>query len=130
MVAALDKVTVRGDACACQNERPVTAVTTHDVDPRQELLGRIRTPQASINTYVRKKQDRRGLVANISIISSSIAAALMLGPGVAGAPFVETVQKGLGFQKDSSVGLMLLRLADCERRSGDFCQSEQIQRYD
>jgi hypothetical protein len=76
-VAALDKVTVRGDACACQNERPVTAVTTHDVDPRQELLGRIRTPQASINTYVRKKQDRRGLVANISLGSNGHSDSLL-----------------------------------------------------
>jgi hypothetical protein len=52
---------------------------------------------------VRKKQDRRDLVANISIVSSAIAAALMLGPGVVGSPFVETVSKGLGFPKDSIV---------------------------
>ncbi len=79
-----------------------------DVDVRrQELLRRIRTHQASINTYVRKSQSRRDLVANVSIISSAIAAALVVGPTVGGATFAETVQKGLGFDKSSSVWRLL-----------------------
>jgi hypothetical protein len=78
-------------------------VTAHDVDLRQELLGRIRTHQASITTYVHKMQGRRDLVANISIVSSAIAAALMVGPTTGGPNFTETVQKGLGLADDSTV---------------------------
>jgi hypothetical protein len=78
-------------------------VTAHDVDLRQELLGRIRTHQASITTYVHKMQGRRDLVANISIVSSAIAAALMVGPTTGGPNFTETVQKGLGLADDSYV---------------------------
>jgi hypothetical protein len=77
--------------------------TAHDVDLRHELLGRIRTHQASITTYVHKMQGRRDLVANISIVSSAIAAALMVGPTTGGPDFTETVQKGLGFADDSTV---------------------------
>jgi hypothetical protein len=77
--------------------------TAHDVDLRNELLGRIRTHQASITTYVHKMQGRRDLVANISIVSSAIAAALMVGPTTGGSGFTETVQKGLGFADDSTV---------------------------
>jgi hypothetical protein len=78
-----------------------------DVDVRQELLGRIRARQESINGYVRKSQRRRDLVANISIVSSAIAATLAFGPVVGSAPFVETVQEGLGWKQDSSVWRLL-----------------------
>jgi hypothetical protein len=84
-------------------------VDSHDVGLRQELLGRIRTHQASINTYVRKMQGRRELIANISIVSSAIAAALMVGPSVGGSALTETVQKGLGWDDDSRVwGLLCI----------------------
>lgn len=78
-----------------------------DVDVRQELLGRIRAHQESINRYVRKTQHRRDLVANISIVSSTIAAALVVGPVVGSVPFVETVQEGPGWKQDSSVWRLL-----------------------
>ena len=78
-----------------------------DVDVRQELLRRIRTHQASINAYVRKMQGRRELVANISIVSSVIAAALVAGPAVGGATFAETVRKGFGWESSSSVWVLL-----------------------
>jgi hypothetical protein len=77
--------------------------TAHDVDLRHELLGRIRTHQASITTYVHKMQGRRDLVANISIVSSAIAAALMVGPTTGGPNFTETVQKGLHLADDATV---------------------------
>lgn len=66
-----------------------------DVDVRQELLRRIRTHQASINAYVQKMQGRRELVANVSIVSSVIAAALVAGPAVGGVTFADTVKRGL-----------------------------------
>ncbi len=79
-----------------------------DVDVRrQELLRRIQTHQANIDTYVRTSQRRRDLLANISIVSSAIAAALVVGPTVGGVTFTETVQRGLGFEKSSSVWRLL-----------------------
>lgn len=71
---------------------------TDAVDVRQELLGRVRARQASIETYVRKSQRRCDLMANISIVSSAIAAALAVGPTVGGTAFAETVKKGLGWE--------------------------------
>lgn len=79
-----------------------------DVDVgRQELLRRIRAHQASIDTYVRVSQRRRDLVANTSIVSSALAAALVAGPTVGGVTFAETVQRGLGFGQSSSVWRLL-----------------------
>jgi hypothetical protein len=56
---------------------------------------------------VQKTQGRRELVANISIVSSAIAAALMVGPSVGRSTFTETVQKGLGWSDDSRVWSLL-----------------------
>ena len=81
---------------------------TQDVDVQgRDLLKRIRTHQASIDTYVRKTQRRRDLVANISIFSSAIAAALVVGPTVGGVTFAETVQRGLSLEKSSIVWRLL-----------------------
>ncbi|MGH3854291.1 MAG: hypothetical protein ACRDR6_12520 [Pseudonocardiaceae bacterium] len=82
-------------------------MTVHDADPRQELLGRIRTHQANINTYVGTMRGRRALVTNISIVSSAIAAALMVGPTTGGPTFTQDVQNGLGWRDDSSVWKLL-----------------------
>jgi hypothetical protein len=78
-------------------------VTIQDLDTRRQLLERICRHQASINMYVQKTQGRREVVTNISIISSTIAAALVVGPAVGRDSFAEAVQKGLGFEKDSTV---------------------------
>jgi hypothetical protein len=82
-------------------------VITDAVDVRQELLGRVRARQASIETYVRKSQRRCDLMANISIVSSAIAAALAVGPTVGGTTFAETAKKGLGWEQSSSVWRLL-----------------------
>jgi hypothetical protein len=82
-------------------------VITDAVDVRQELLGRVRARQASIETYVRKSQRRCDLMANISIVSIAIAAALAVGPTVGGTAFAETAKKGLGREQSSSVWRLL-----------------------
>ncbi|MGB8200573.1 MAG: hypothetical protein WCF33_12895, partial [Pseudonocardiaceae bacterium] len=78
-----------------------------DVDVRQELLGRIRARRVSINTYVREKRPLSKRLANISIVSSAVAAALTAGPAAGGTTFAETVQKGLGWGQLSSVWRLL-----------------------
>lgn len=74
-----------------------------DSDVRHELLERIRTHQARVNEYVRKMRGRRELTANISIVSSAVAAVLTAGPAVAGDKFTETVQNGFDWKSDSNV---------------------------
>jgi hypothetical protein len=80
---------------------------TQGVDVRrQELLERIKMRQASINTYVRELGQRRELMAKISIVSSTIAAVLAVGPTV-GDGFTQAVQRGLGWASDSNVYRLL-----------------------
>ncbi|MGB6162464.1 MAG: hypothetical protein WCF33_01425 [Pseudonocardiaceae bacterium] len=81
---------------------------TQGVDVRrQELLERIKTRQVNINAYVRKLGRRRELMAKISIVSSTTAAVLAVGPTVGGEGFTQTVQRGLGWASDSSVYRLL-----------------------
>lgn len=74
-----------------------------DVDERQEMLGRIRARRASINAYLRDKRPRSHRLANISIVSSTVAAALTAGPAVGGLTFVQAVQKALSLPQSSIV---------------------------
>lgn len=81
---------------------------TQGVDVRrQELLERIKMRQANITTYVRELGRRRELMAKISIVSSTIAAVLAVGPTVGGDGFTQAVQRGLGWASDSSVYRLL-----------------------
>ena len=81
---------------------------TQGVDVRKrELLERIKMRQANINTYVRKLGHRRELMAKISIVSSTIAALLAVGPTVGGDGFAQAVQRGLGWSSDSGVYRLL-----------------------
>lgn len=74
---------------------------------RQELLERIRTRQAAMDKYVRKMGRRRELLTRISIVSSTTAAALAVGPALTGDGFTEIVQRGLGWTSDSNVYRLL-----------------------
>jgi hypothetical protein len=49
-----------------------------DTEARQDLLGRIRSRRASINVFVRKVQSRSARLANLSIVSSALAGALVV----------------------------------------------------
>ena len=81
-----------------------------DVEARRELLRQIRARRASINTYVQEKHPRSHRLANTSIISSVIAAALTAGPATGGTTFAEAVRKGL-FLSQSSIVWQVLCLA-------------------
>ncbi|MGH3774064.1 MAG: hypothetical protein ACRDRW_22180 [Pseudonocardiaceae bacterium] len=78
-----------------------------NLEARRELLRRIQARRASINTYVREKQPVSNRLANISIVSSAIAAALTAGPAVGGVTFARAVQNGLGWAESSSVWRLL-----------------------
>lgn len=93
----------RGGNSSCRRSGGMT----QGVDVRrQELLERIKMRQANINTYVREIGRRRELMAKISIVSSTIAALLAVGPTV-GDGFTQAVQRGLGWASDSSVYRLL-----------------------
>ncbi|MGH3669491.1 MAG: hypothetical protein ACRDSH_02475 [Pseudonocardiaceae bacterium] len=84
------------------------ATMAQDVDARRrELLRRILKHQINIKNYVQKMRARRELVTNISVVSSAIAAALVIGPTVGGETFTAVVREGLGWEKDSSVWRLL-----------------------
>jgi YVTN family beta-propeller protein len=78
-----------------------------DVEARRELLRQIRARRASVNAYVREKHPRSHRLANISIISSVIAAALTAGPATGGTTFAEAVRKGLSLSQSSIVWQVL-----------------------
>jgi YVTN family beta-propeller protein len=78
-----------------------------DVEARRELLRQIRARRASINTYVGEKRPRSHRLANISIISSVIAAALTAGPATGGTTFAEAARKGLSLSQSSIVWQVL-----------------------
>lgn len=78
-----------------------------EVRARQELLKRIQECQSGIHKYVRESKPRSNRLANISIVSSAIAAALTAGPAAGGTTFAKTVQQGLGWEQSSSVWRLL-----------------------
>lgn len=78
-------------------------VVGDDVEVRRELLVRIQVRRASINAYVREKRPLGNRLANISIVSSAIAAALTAGPAAGGLTFAQTVQKSLSLAQSSTV---------------------------
>lgn len=74
-----------------------------DIEVRQDLLARIRTRRASINAYVHEKRPLGSWLPNISIVSSAIAAVLMVGPATGGLTFAQAVQKSLSLSQSSTV---------------------------
>jgi MFS family permease len=74
---------------------------------RQELLGRIRMRRASIDAFLREQEPRADRQANLSIISSAVAAALTAGPALGGTKFTETAQHALALPQDSLVWQLL-----------------------
>jgi hypothetical protein len=81
-----------------------------DVDVRLELIRRIEARRASINAFLRRARPRSNRLANISIVSSAVAAVFTAGPAFGGASFTEAVQRGLSLA-DSSIVWRILCLA-------------------
>jgi hypothetical protein len=74
-----------------------------NVDVRLELIRRIEARRASINAFVRRVRPRSVRLANISIISSAVAAVFTAGPAFGGVSFTEAVQRGLSLSNSSIV---------------------------
>jgi hypothetical protein len=81
-----------------------------DVDVRLELIRRIEARRASINAFLRRVRPRSSRLANISIVSSAVAAVFTAGPAFGGESFTEAVRRGLSLA-DSSIVWRILCLA-------------------
>jgi hypothetical protein len=73
-----------------------------NVDVRLELIRRIEARRASINAFLRRVRPRSVRLANISIVSSALAAFFTAGPAFGGVSFTDAVQRGISLP-DSSI---------------------------
>jgi len=78
---------------------------------QQDLLNRVKARRASIDAYVRRIEPRADRQANLSIISSGVAAALTAGPAIGGTRFSTSLQHLLALPDDSLVWQSLCLLA-------------------
>ncbi|RZT15462.1 hypothetical protein EV649_6251 [Kribbella sp. VKM Ac-2569] len=74
-------------------------------DPRvrAELRTQIETRRAGIAAFLRDVRPRRNRLTNISIVSSALAAALVAGPALGGAPFTNGVKDQLSIGSAADV---------------------------
>jgi len=82
-----------------------------DVDVRLELIRRIEARRASINAFLRRVRPRSVRLANISIVSSALAAFFTAGPAFGGVTFTDAVQRGISLPDSSIVWRTLCLLA-------------------
>lgn len=78
-----------------------------EVQARQELLKRIVSRRASIKAFVRDLRPRGARLTNISIVSSSLAAALTAGPAIGGQSFADTLGQTFSLSRNSLVWQVL-----------------------
>ena len=79
-----------------------TAVSP-DVEQQRKLLERIRSKHEQVSAYVNQNERRLSRMSNITIIASSVTAALMIGPGVGGEKFTAQMARLLSVADDSLV---------------------------
>ena len=72
-------------------------------DNRRELLRRIGVQRANIDAFVRRVRPRSVRLANISIISSAMAAVFTAGPALGGVSFAEAVQRAFSLSTNSII---------------------------
>lgn len=80
-------------------------------DPRQDLLERIATRRAGIDTYLRERRPRVRRWATVTLVLTSLSAVFTAGPALGGVPFAEAVQRALGLDDGSAVWRSLCFLA-------------------
>lgn len=97
----------------CQNEAIIPKrcgaedVMREDPGTRQQLSELIEQRRSSIKSFLRRARPRRNRLTNMSVVGSSVAAALTVGPAVGGTKFTEGVQALLSLQDDSYVWRVL-----------------------
>lgn len=74
-----------------------------DTSSREGLLTTVRILEKRIASYVNEKRPVSTRLSTISIVSSSIAAALTIGPAAGGQTFAETVRHGLDLSQSQTV---------------------------
>jgi hypothetical protein len=78
---------------------------------RRELSERIERRRASIGEYLRRTRPRQSRLSTLSVIGSSVVAALTAGPGVGQQGFTNSVSSLLSLQDSSVVWQTLCLLA-------------------
>lgn len=81
-----------------------------DAELRRDLAARIEGRRASIAVFLHDVRPRRNRLANISIVSSAMAAVFVAGPAAGGPDFTKEIQQALSLG-DPSVVWRLLCLA-------------------
>jgi MFS family permease len=82
-----------------------------DQADQQRLLGRITSRRRSIEEFLAQARPRVERWTLVSVISSSVAAALTAGPAVGGAGFTQSMAAGLGIDDDAIIWRILCLLA-------------------
>lgn len=82
-----------------------------NVDVRLELIRRIEARRAGIDAFLRRVRPRTVRLANISIVSSAVAAVFTAGPAFGGTSFTEAVQRGFSLESSSIVWRVLCLVA-------------------
>lgn len=78
-----------------------------DDELRRDLLARIETRRAAVQTFLRDNRPRIRRRANLTIVLSSLAAAFTAGPAVGGESFTDSVQQNLNLSASSVVWRVL-----------------------
>ncbi|MFN8500113.1 MAG: hypothetical protein U0641_19845 [Anaerolineae bacterium] len=74
-----------------------------DGEQRQKLLERIRSKRQQVAGWLKQNERRTSRISNATIIASSMAAVLMIGPGVGGEKFTIRMAQLLSVPDDSLV---------------------------
>jgi hypothetical protein len=82
-----------------------------DTELRRQLSARIEGRRRSIAAFLHDVRPRRNRLANISIVSSAMAAVFVAGPGIGGQEFTQAIQKGLSLSQPSIVWRVLCMAA-------------------
>ncbi|MDP9885835.1 hypothetical protein J2W21_003360 [Sinomonas atrocyanea] len=78
-----------------------------DAGARRELSARIEERRGTIRDFLRRARPRRTRLTNISILGSSLAAAVTVGPAAGGTRFTEAVKNLFALPDDSVVWRVL-----------------------
>lgn len=81
----------------------VNTAVSPDVEQQRKLLERIKSKHEQVSAYVKQNEGRVSRVSNFTIIASSVAAVLMVGPGVGGEKFTARMGALLSVADDSLV---------------------------
>ena len=81
----------------------VDTTVSPEVEQQRKLLERIHAKHEQVSAYVKQNERRVGRISNLTIIASSVAAVLMVGPGFGGEKFTARVAQLFSVPDDSLV---------------------------